>query len=217
MGDQRGRGRPAATDTTAPADADVLDAALEAFAESGFAGMSVRELARRLGVSHNLIPQRFGSKERLWYAAVDHGFGLLHLDLLTVIDEPLPDDLSRLRALVVRFVEANATRPALLRIINQESVSGGPRLDYLFTRYIEPVRQFGDTVLEQLHAQGRVQLQSAGIMYFLMTNGAGGPLIFPGLAERLGAGVDPADPKAVRAYAEHVVDVLFDGVSRPSS
>jgi TetR/AcrR family transcriptional regulator len=217
MGDQRGRGRPTATHTTAPADADVLDGALEAFAESGFAGMSVRELARRLGVSHNLIPQRFGSKERLWYAAVDHGFGLLHLHLLTVIDEPLPDDLSRLRALVVRFVEANATRPALLRIINQESVSGGPRLDYLFTRYIEPVRQFGDTVLEQLHAQGRVQLQSAGIMYFLMTNGAGGPLIFPGLADRLGAGVDPADPKAVRAYAEHVVDVLFDGISRPSA
>jgi TetR/AcrR family transcriptional regulator len=212
MGAQRGRGRPATVEATAPADADVLDAALDAFAEAGFAGMSVRELARGLGVSHNLIPQRFGSKERLWYAAVDHGFGLLHLDLLHVTQQPLPDDLSRLRALVARFVEANALRPALLRIINQESVSGGPRLDYLFERYIEPVRQFGDEVLAQLHATGKVRLQSAGIMYFLMTNGAGGPLIFPGLAERLGTAVDPRDARAVRAYAEHVVDVLFDGV-----
>jgi AcrR family transcriptional regulator len=194
----------------------MLDAALTAFAELGYAGMSVRELARQLGVSHNLIPQRFGSKERLWYAAVDHGFGLLHLDLLAVFDDAapddLPDDLSRLRAMVVRFVEANATRPALLRIINQEAVAGGPRLDYLFTRYIEPVRQFGDQVLAQLHRQGAVRLTSAGLMYFLMTNGAGGPLVFPGLAERLGAAVDRDDPVAVRAYAEQVVDILFEGI-----
>jgi len=212
MGQQRARGRPPASDATAPGDTELLDGALAAFAELGFAGMSVRELARQLGVSHNLIPQRFGSKERLWYAAVDHGFALLHLDLLSVLADPPPDDLGRLRALVVRFVEANATRPALLRIINQESVSGGPRLDYLFTKYIGPVREFGDMVLAQLHAQGEVRLQSAGIMYFLMTNGAGGPLVFPGLAERLGAAVDPSDPTAVRAYAEHVVDVLFEGI-----
>ena len=38
----------------------------------------VREIARRLDVSHNLIPQRFGSKEDLWYAAVDHGLGRAH-------------------------------------------------------------------------------------------------------------------------------------------
>ena len=41
---------------------------------------------------------------------------------------------------MVRFVEANAARPALLRIINQEAVVAGPRFDYLFERFIEPVR-----------------------------------------------------------------------------
>jgi AcrR family transcriptional regulator len=35
----------------------------------------VAALNRRLGVSHNLIHQRFGSKEGLWYAAVDFAFG----------------------------------------------------------------------------------------------------------------------------------------------
>ena len=74
-------GRPAATAAPAPTDERMLRAALDEFAENGFAGTSVRKLARDLGVSHNLIPQRFGSKERLWYAAVDQGFGALATEM----------------------------------------------------------------------------------------------------------------------------------------
>ena len=141
MSEARPRGRPVAVEEAAPSDAEMLDAALEAFAEHGFAGPSVREMARRLGVSHNLIPQRFGSKERLWYAAVDHGFSTLLVELLPVAEADQPDDVRQLRAWMVRFIEANAARPALLRIINREATSPGPRLDYLYDRYIEPVRQ----------------------------------------------------------------------------
>ncbi len=141
---------------SAPTDERVLEAALEAFAEHGFAGTSVREVARQLGVSHNLIPQRFGSKERLWYAAVDQGFGTLLSDLLPVVLEDEPDDVSRLRSWMVRFVEANAARPALLRIINREASSPGPRFDYLYEHYIEPVRQAGEAFLIDLHDRGLV-------------------------------------------------------------
>lgn len=212
MATARGRGRPRTVDDTHPSSTDLLDAALEAFADLGYAGVSVRELARQLEVSHNLIPQRFGSKERLWYAAVDHGFGRLLKDLLAALRDPPLDDLDRLRRMVIGFVEANAARPALLRIINQEAVTGGPRLDYLFDHYIEPVRRFGETVLAHLSANGQVRTTSVGLVYFLMTNGAGGPPTFPGLAARLGAAVDSRDPAAVRAYAEHVVELLFDGI-----
>jgi TetR/AcrR family transcriptional regulator len=158
----RRRGRTPAVGASSPSDAEVLDAALDAFAERGFDGMSVREIVRQLGVSHNRIPQRFGSKERPWYAAVDRGFGLLLNDLMAVLEDPPPDDLSRRRAMVVRFVEANAARPALLRIINHEAGVGGPRLNYLFDRYIEPVRQFGEKILAQLHAAGQVRTKWVG-------------------------------------------------------
>jgi hypothetical protein len=33
-------------------------------------------------VSHNVIPQRFGSKKKLWDAAVDHGFGRVSEELI---------------------------------------------------------------------------------------------------------------------------------------
>jgi hypothetical protein len=120
--------------------------------------------------------------------------------------------VAQLRALVVRFVAANATRPSLLRIINQEAASPGPRLDFLFERYIEPVRQFGATVLAGLQASGKVRTSSVALMYFLMTHGAGGPLSLGALAERFGETVDPDDPEAVRRYSEEAVEVLFEGL-----
>ena len=55
-------------------DDEILDAALLAFASHGYAGMSLRKLNSELGLSHGTISHRYGSKERLYYAAVDHGF-----------------------------------------------------------------------------------------------------------------------------------------------
>ncbi|MDQ2650289.1 MAG: TetR/AcrR family transcriptional regulator, partial [Actinomycetota bacterium] len=103
----RPRGRPPGGGV-AHSTEELLDRALEAFAERGFEGTSVRELARDLGVSHNLIPQRLGSKEDLWFAAVDRGFGFLAVELTSVLVEvnDADDDLARLRALVRRFIEA---------------------------------------------------------------------------------------------------------------
>jgi AcrR family transcriptional regulator len=209
----RGRGRPAAGASAPPREA-ILEAALAAFAANGYEGTSVREVARELGVSHALVAHHVGSKEELWRAAVDHGFGGLFAELVTVLDAPPGDDLSRLRALVVRFVEANAARPALLRVIQQEAATPGPRLDHLFDTYIEPVRRFGEVVLDALAAAGKVRSRSAVLLYFLMTHGAGGPLALPALAARFGAAVDPDDPAAVHEYAVEAVDLLFEGLGR---
>jgi AcrR family transcriptional regulator len=209
----RGRGRPSAKSAPALSTPDLLDAALDAFAERGFDGTSVRELARDLGVSHNLIPQRLGSKEQLWFAAIDHGFGALAIALAQVLSEvDAGDDVARLRALVVRFIEVNAARPALLRIINQEAAAPGPRLDHLFTYFIDPVRQFGADLLARLQAGGQVRTDSVSLVYFLMTHGAGGPLALPGLAARFGAAIDPTDADAVHRHAVEATNVIFDGL-----
>jgi TetR/AcrR family transcriptional regulator len=195
----------------------VLDAALEAFADRGYEGTSVRELARGLGVSHNLIPQRIGTKEQLWGAAVDRGFGQLAAELAQPLDPADDvDELSRLRATVARFIEVNAARPALLRIISREAISRGPRFDHLFDRYIAPVRDFGADLLARLEAAGDVRTGSVALVYFFMTHGAGGAVALPALAERLGGSVDPADADAVRAHARAATELLFDGLSGPA-
>src|ERR1700752_1277021 len=70
------RGRPRIRD-----DDEILRAALHAFAEHGYDGMSLRTLNAEMGLSRGTINQRLRSKEQLWYAAVDHEFRCLTDDL----------------------------------------------------------------------------------------------------------------------------------------
>jgi len=197
---------------SAVSDDTLLETALQSFGENGYDGASVREIARRLAVSHNLIPQRFGSKEALWYAAVDHGFGRLEKDLLREAKALGSDELLVLRGLILCFIEINALHPSLLQIINQEASQPGPRLDYLFKTYIKPVRDFGDSWLTRLADEGRINPVSVTLLYFLMTHGAGGLFALPALTKRLRRGVANNNRESIRAQAESAVKIIFDGV-----
>lgn len=200
--------------TTQPSRAQLLDAALTEFADLGYDGTSVRRLARRLGVHHNHFPQRFGTKERLWYAAVDHGVERLVVELRPIVDAEQPDEMHRLRALLVRFVEATADQPAILRVVNREAVLGGERFDYLYTTYIGPVFDEVRGLLDRLARRGLVRDDAAPAVLFFAINGAGGgPATFPHLTRRLGhdAAADEADARHRQAVA--AVEQLFEGLA----
>jgi hypothetical protein len=50
--------------------AAILEAAGAAFAERGFAGATLRDVAKRAGVTHGLVIRHFSSKQQLFLAAV---------------------------------------------------------------------------------------------------------------------------------------------------
>src|SRR6266566_15979 len=53
---------------------EILDAALEVFAEQGLHGGSTEEIARRAGISQPYIFRLFGTKKDLYIAVVDRCF-----------------------------------------------------------------------------------------------------------------------------------------------
>src|ERR1700730_15469317 len=57
----------------------ILQSALSAFAERGYDGAGVREIAHTAGVTAVLVNRYFGSKERLFAAAVEAMFADKHL------------------------------------------------------------------------------------------------------------------------------------------
>src|SRR4051812_31481798 len=73
----RRAGRPDASGGAVLSADVIIEAALEAFALTGYEAMSVRELTRKLGVSHNLVHHYFRSKAALWRACIDWSFGTL--------------------------------------------------------------------------------------------------------------------------------------------
>jgi AcrR family transcriptional regulator len=134
---ERPRGRPKASDSM-PIE-EILEKALSMFATVGYDGMSLRTLNRELGVSHNLIYQRFGTKEELWRAAVDFGFGRLMRHMQGLFDPTLSEPLEQLRLAVHRFVVFSADHPELVALMNIEGRQDTDRLAYIYETYVEPM------------------------------------------------------------------------------
>ena len=209
---RRGRGRPRAGKEM---DLDVLlQGALEAFAETGYDGTSVRKLSRRLGVSHALLIARFGSKEGLWFAAMEHALAQLEQSWRELADSPSLDDLEALRQGVVRQVIFTAAHPQVLRIMNHEGAIDSPRVRFVMDRFVNPLRPGVERLLSRLVAAGRIRSVPYATLHFLTVVGGGALYAYPVEAVLLGAPAHP-DAEQIRAHAEAVADVLIAGIALP--
>src|ERR1700730_3638167 len=182
-------GRPRAQDAPVTLE-QILDAAFRPFAPYAYDGVAVRPLNRELGVSHNLIHQRFGSKLGLWYAAVDRAFGRRVTELATAFDPTLADPLDQLNHAIRRFVRYNAERPELLGMMNIEGRVDSERLDPIYDNYIAPALAPLGRLLDHLHKEGRVRPVTLRALFFLIAHGAAAPFTLVPLARR----IDDADP-----------------------
>jgi AcrR family transcriptional regulator len=214
----RRAGRPRAEDVPATL-AQILDAAFRAFATYGYDGVTVRTLNRELGVSHNLIHQRFGSKQGLWYAAVDRAFSEQIAELASVFDPTLSDPLEQLNHAIRRFVQYSADHPELLGLMNIEGRLDSERLDYIYDTYLAPALAPLGRLLEYLTSNGHIRPISLRSLFFLIAHGAAAPFTLAPLAHRFDD-TDPLAPNQVREQATLTADVLTSGLrlgaARPS-
>jgi TetR/AcrR family transcriptional regulator len=210
----RRAGRPSADAGTVRSRAEILEAALELFGAVGYDAMSVRELTRRLGVSHSLVHHYFNSKAELWRAAIDHGFGTVAAELADALRAAPPSGvLAALRQAMVVFLTVTARFPANGHIIVREGALGGPRLDYIYEHYVRPNLEPVQALLRQAQRAGDVRRDvDMRTLFFLLTDGGAGPYTSRALATRLG-GRDPLRADVIRAHAETVADVLMRGIS----
>lgn len=207
----RPRGRPRKDDQLAPVD-QVLAAAIEAFSVHGYNGVSLRTVNDQLGVSRNLLYQRFGSKANLWRAAVDWAFRPL-VEHLETADDESADPMVRLRVLIRGFIEYSATRPYLARLVVMEGSAASDRLEYLYRTYIEPIQSRFVPVFATLRDQGRIKNISPQVFYFLLTSGGSAPYGQIGLVSLMSPDMAAPDGKAVQIYAENVAEVLLNGLA----
>jgi TetR/AcrR family transcriptional regulator len=199
-------GRPALP-TDVLDESEILARGLTAFAELGYDGASVRELARRLGVSHNFINDRYGSKAAFWHAVIDRSMTTQVARLGAVLSVPGEDDLARLRHLVHAFHQANVAEPDLARILQSESMRGGPRLDYVFERYLVPIRDAVAPLVQKLVDDGRVRPFPIDVMVYAVVamNSVHAETPFVSLL----GGTFAADPGG---FARMLGDILLDGL-----
>jgi TetR/AcrR family transcriptional regulator len=184
---RRPSGRPRSEDSPASLD-NILGAALKAFATQGYDGVALRTLNRELGVSHNALNGRFGSKEALWYATIDWAFQPLVLRLATAFDPTVTDPLDQLRITMRSFLEYSAKRPELLGLMNIEGRQDTGRLAYLYDSYIQPALAPVHRLLDHLAAIGRTRPISLRTFNFFLAHGAAAQFTLGPLARHF----DPA-------------------------
>lgn len=108
---------------------DILDAALDLFAENGFFGTSMREIARRVGVRESALYHHFPSKESILEALAQtygpgHARHLAELDIGAMLDTVGPRQFLEQ---IVQFMITTWSTPheqKMLRLM----LSEGPRL-----------------------------------------------------------------------------------------
>jgi AcrR family transcriptional regulator len=206
----RRTGRPRTGDTPVTRE-QILDAAFRAFATYGYDGVAVRTLNRELGVSHNLIHQRFGSKKQLWCLAVDRAFGQQVTALATAFDPTLSDPLDQLNHWIRRFVHYCAERPELLGMMNIEGRVDGERLDYIYDNYVGPALAPLGLLLDHLRENGRIRPISLRALWILIGHGAAAPFTLAPFARRLDK-ADPFDPDQIAEQAAITADVITNGL-----
>src|SRR5690242_8153649 len=131
------RAAPSATPMPEVPAERLLEAAVALFAQHGFDAVSTGAVATAAGLTQSMVHYHFGTKEKLWRAAVEH---LMHargnMFSLNMEDLRDVDDLARLKIMLRRFISANASDPELTRILIHEGMNDSPRLKWLAKRYM---------------------------------------------------------------------------------
>jgi AcrR family transcriptional regulator len=94
----------------------IVDAALDVLKESQSTEFSLRELARRAGVSHNAPYKHFADKQDLLASVSAAGFDKLAAEM-SIAQEGLESPRDRLAALLRAYLDSGIRNPALYRLM----------------------------------------------------------------------------------------------------
>ncbi|MBP2325855.1 AcrR family transcriptional regulator [Kibdelosporangium banguiense] len=168
---RRRPGRRVAGEPAVPDEDVILRLGLQAFAELGYDGASVRELAKRLDVSHNFINDRYGSKAAFWQATVTHALARTRTDLDELVAAEM-DDSCRLAAVVRAFYRSAAGSPEINRLMADESNRESERIDFLYANYLGPLLAALEPTLHRLMAAGRMRPAPPHLLFLAITGPA---------------------------------------------
>jgi len=143
---------PVACDSETPRRGDrtserILDAAEELFAENGFSGTRLRDVAERVGIRIPSLYNHFASKEALYAEVLARGIGPL-LETLSGFVAEGPANGRDPFPMVEQVFSMLAARPHLPRLIQHEALSGGERLTPALRDWMKPILAHAQDLIE---------------------------------------------------------------------
>jgi TetR/AcrR family transcriptional regulator len=193
----------------------ILDAGQRRFAEHGFAGTSLNEIADEVGIRRPSLLHHFPSKEALYRAVlVDSFVGWTALVDEATIEGPREGwpQVERMLRAAFQFFE---DRPDFVRLVRWSALEGGPVLKDELSVLLKPLFERGAAFLEREMDAGRLRRYDARQ---LLLTGYGAVLSYLSDGQLMSGllDADPLSPEALAARREHVIDVLRNAVALTS-
>lgn len=181
----------------------IVQAALGAISESGYDGVSTRQIAARAGVTQGLLTYHFKSKDALWRAAADHLFAKIDAgleDALAPLDAS--DEPAIRRETIRQMVRFGADHPETMRFMMEIGASDN-RSKWLVETHLRRIYlRFCDT------HQTVADKDLPHLFYILI---GASMLMFSNSSKcRQLTGIDPTAPEAVNRHADLMIK-LFAG------
>lgn len=129
--------------------ASILAVAKVLFADKGFHGVSVDEIAKRLGVSPAVLYQHFTSKEELYEAALNSISAKRENYVNAILEEP-SDFASVLKRMAQIFVESVSRDPDYLRMELMSALEGTPAANQFFENRWRSFSEYIEYSLKEL-------------------------------------------------------------------
>jgi TetR/AcrR family transcriptional regulator len=124
----------------------ILDVAEEIFAEKGFEGATLRDVASAVGLQTPSLYNHFASKDALYAAVLERGIGPVLRALLEGARSGRPG--GEPDQLVTEMVELLALRPNLPRLVLHETLYGGRHLTRMLQEWIGPMLERAHEMVE---------------------------------------------------------------------
>ena len=192
----------------------ILAAAAEVFAEKGFDGAGVDEIARRAGVNKAMLYYHVGDKAALFGEVVGLHVGRIR-GLVAAAIAASADPRARLAAIPRAFASAVREHPYLPQLMLREITAGGPNMPEGVVRQIGEVMLMTKQVLDDGTASGAFRPVNPFATHLMLV----GAMMFLAnalrLRDRFGE-VIPLPPTAetdLETLAALVLDVVLDGVT----
>jgi AcrR family transcriptional regulator len=172
----------------------ILDAAETLFAQHGFAGTPIRDIAARVELNPASLYNHFPGKQELYEAVLDRGLRPVFEMLAGLASSdwsPSRDDRA-----IDMIVEHFATRPNLARLLHHEALAGGDNIARLAGRWIGPIYQQGIEALRTSPVLDGWSTDDLPLLVMALHNLILGYFSMAALHEKL-LGVDPLSAEAL--------------------
>lgn len=189
----------------------ILNAAIQEFAESGFDAASMGVIARRAGLKKALVQYHFETKINLWKEAVDALWQ--HLQVLDHHLPPEPADGSPeeerryIREVFRQLIRFARDHPAWVGVMFREASTPGPRLDWLIERHLRRNIEDGTRLVKMAQRHGVLPQGSPLHIIHIISGALTYLLLVAPLTERV-TGVDLRTDESLDTTVDLLMNML---------